>query len=268
MSEHFDKLKKIGIQKIHENTHISRLHVEAILQEDFSAMTKIQLLGFISILEREYGLILDELKDTAIKHFKEIQEQHAGEEVKVFLAPKRKRNLTPLYITVVIFIFVSIMFITMRASSDKEEITVIDNTAIDSAKSYIEPEPELEPIIDTTPDENLTIKEPEAVKLEAQEVLEKEEITSFKIIPNAKVWLGYIDLNTYKKYQRTFKNEFDLDPSKDWILAFGHGNLKIEINGVIKKYKIKRNVRFSYVNGQLEEISLEKFKRLNKGNRW
>jgi len=266
MSEHFDKLKKIGIQKIHETTHISRLHVESILQEDFSAMTKIQLLGFISILEREYGLTLDELKDSALKHFQEIQEQHAGEEIKVFLAPKRKRNLAPFYISIVILIFVSIMFITMRATSEKEKPSAIDNTAIESAKSYIEP------IIDTSPDENLSITKPQELKEEVKEdipsVPEKEEITSFKIIPNVKVWLGYIDLNTYKKYQRTFKDEFDLDPSKDWILAFGHGSLKIEINGVIKKYKIKKNVRFSYINGSLKEISLKEFKRLNKGNRW
>ena len=260
MSEHFDKLKSIGAQKIHENTHISRLHVEGILEEDFTKMTKIQLLGFISILEREYGLNLDILKNSAIKYFQNLEDEHADDdvEVKVFLAPKRKRNLTPIYLLVVAVIFISIMFVSMSGSSSKEEVAPIDNRVIESAKSNIEP------IIETPIDENITVKV-EEVK---PKVIEKEEITSFKIIPKVKVWLGYVDLNSHKKYQRTFKDEFDLDPSKDWILAFGHGHLKIEINGVIKKYKIKKNVRFSYIGGDLEEISLEEFKRLNKGSRW
>ena len=80
--------------------------------------------------------------------------------------------------------------------------------------------------------------------------------------------MGYVDLDTHKKYQKTFKDEFDLDPTKDWLLAFGHGHINIEIDGVIKKYKIRKNVRFSYIDGKLEEISLEEFKRLNKGSRW
>ena len=266
MSENFDKLKNIGAQKIHENTHISRLHVESILDENFSGMTKIQLLGFISILEREYSLNLETLKNDAIKYFQVFEEERASEdlEVKVFLAPKRKRNLTPIYLTFVLIIFVTIMLMSMSFDTSKEEITTLDNSAIEYAKNNIEP------IIDISIEENIT---EENITNEIQdeklpEIIEKVESNSFKITPKVKVWLGYVDLQTHKKYQKTFKDEFDLDPSKDWILAFGHGKINIEINGVIKKYKIKKNVRFSYLNGELKEISLEEFKRLNKGARW
>ena len=148
MSEHFDKLRSIGPQKIHENTHISRLHVEGILDEDFTKMTKIQLFGFISILEREYGLDLDPLKNLANKYFQDIKDEEGEEDVKVFLAPKRKRNLTPIYLLVVVVIFISIMFISMSGSKSKEELAPIDNRVIESAKSTIEP------VADTLVDEN------------------------------------------------------------------------------------------------------------------
>ena len=264
MSEHFDRLKHVGAQKIHENTHISRLHVEAILQEDFKGMSKIQLFGFISILEREYGLKLDSLKDSAIKYFQKVEEENAEseEEVKVFLAPKRKRNLTPIYLLVVVVIFTSIMFMSMSGPSSKEEIAPIDNSAIENAKSNIEPI--LDTTVDIIDDKNVTTEVEEVKPV----IVEREEITSFKILPKVKVWLGYVNLDTHKKYQRTFKDEFDLDPTKNWILAFGHGHINIEINGIIKKYKIKKNVRFSYINGSLQEIDLKEFKRLNKGSRW
>ena len=82
------------------------------------------------------------------------------------------------------------------------------------------------------------------------------------------MWLGYVDLATYKKGQKIFSDEFSLDPSKDWILAFGHGRINIEINGIIKKFENPKNIRFSYIDGELKEISLEEFKGLNKGRRW
>jgi len=264
MSEYFDKLKRIGAQKIHENTHISRLHVESILEEDFTKMTKIQLLGFISILEREYGLDLEALKNSAIKYFQDIQEEEGEKDIKIFLVPKRRRNLTPIYLVVVFMIFISIVFVSIRVSSSNEKVSPIDNRVIQSAKSNIEP------IIEPKVDENITV--PEVIQEPEPEPIANidanKEITSFKILPKVKVWLGYVDLGTHKKYQKTFKDEFDLDPSKDWLLAFGHGRLQIEINGVVKKYKNKKNVRFSYIDGKLEEISLEEFKRLNKGSRW
>lgn len=267
MSEHFDKLKNIGAQKIHENTHISRLHIESILQEDFTAMTKIQLLGFISILEREYSLDLDILKNSAIRYFEDLKAKQDEEdlEVKVFLAPKRRRNLTPIYIIVVFIIFVSIMFMSMSNDTNEIDEAIIDDSAIENATNYIEPTMEVVTELPVTQEENITTPLVENVKANVDE---KEENTSFKIIPKVKVWLGYVDLKTHEKHQKTFENEFDLDASKDWLLAFGHGHIHIEINGVIKKYKIKKNVRFSYINGELKEISLEEFKRLNKGDRW
>ena len=66
MSEDFEKLKKIGVQRIHEATHISRIHAQAILNCSFEDMTKIQLNGFISILQREYSLDLSDLRDKSL----------------------------------------------------------------------------------------------------------------------------------------------------------------------------------------------------------
>lgn len=52
VNEGFEKLGTIGAQKINEKTHISKYHVQALLHNNFDDMTKIQFLGFVSILER------------------------------------------------------------------------------------------------------------------------------------------------------------------------------------------------------------------------
>jgi len=260
MSEGYEVLQKIGAQKIHENTHISLSHVQAFLNEGFDDMTKIQFLGFISILEREYGIELDELKEKALIHFEEIAKEKNAE-VKVFVSPKRKRNLTSIYIGIVVVIFITFIFMSINSSeTEVAEVIKVDNTVIETAKSTISTDI-VELNSSTTEIDTFnqgTIKDPQA----------DSAIVSFTIIPKVKVWLGYVDLDTHKKYQRTFKDEFSLDPKKDWILAFGHGHVDIEINGIVKKYKLRRNVRFSYINGELKEISLKEFKDLNKGSKW
>jgi hypothetical protein len=87
-------------------------------------------------------------------------------------------------------------------------------------------------------------------------------------MPNTKVWLGYIDVAEQKKYQTTFSDELSLDPTKEWLLAFGHGHIMIEINGVTTKFVTPRNIRFSYKNSELKEVNFEEFKILNNGNIW
>ena len=278
MSEDFDKLKEVGVQKIHEITHISKVHIEAVLHDNFENISKVQLFGFISILEREYTVNLDDLKNRAVKYFEEhTQEPNEQKKINVFQSSKKKINLIPIYIAIVIVIFASFMLLNINSSqSEVSEDIKVDNSAIESIKNNLSTV-----VIDNNSsivsvESNQTDKVTKQMNLDsftesnqASEVKKaSDEIISFKIIPNIEVWLGYIDLQTYKKYQKIFSNEFVLDPSKDWLLSFGHGHINIEVNGILKKYEIKKNMKFSYINSELKEIDLEEFKSLNRGSRW
>ena len=134
----------------------------------------------------------------------------------------------------------------------------------------------------TTLDENATVKEDNST-VSKQQVMQKEEKnetsqtslvsqkkqnSQLRIMPKSKVWFGYIDLQTNEKFQATFLDEFLLDASKEWLLAFGHGNISIEINGVSHEFKTHKNMRFLYKNGVLKEIDVEEYKVLNGGKAW
>ena len=265
MIDDFDKLRALGAQKIHEATHISRSHVQSVLHGDFDGMTKIQLLGFISIFEREYHMDLSGLRQRALDYFDDTENDPtiASKQTHVFQNPKNKTKLSIIYLSIAIAIFVAFMLVDTDSTKEEDKhVITIDNSAIESAKSNII----------TTKEELVENNVTQAVTPIKQEVEVKEEksddVVSFKIIPKVKVWLGYVDLSTHKKYQKTFEKELVLDPLKNWLLAFGHGHIDVEINGVVKKYTIKKNVRFSYIDGELKEVGLEEFKRLNKGSRW
>jgi len=89
-----------------------------------------------------------------------------------------------------------------------------------------------------------------------------------KIVPKNKVWAGYIEIETNKKHQKIFTEEFAIDTTKNWILLFGAGTVKLEVNGELKTFVSKRNIRLKYLDGELTKITVEEFKSLNKGNKW
>ncbi|MCK9454497.1 MAG: hypothetical protein WCY51_02775 [Sulfurimonas sp.] len=260
MSEGLEKLKSIGIQKVHEVTHISRVHVQAIFNENFEGMGSVQLLGFISILEREYSVDLSELKSKAKEYFESNAPVEENiEKVKLFSSSKKERNPAFVYGVIALIIILTLLYFASRApQSDMLE----DNTTSQAATIVIQDDENVSEF-----DENITEESLLEPTLEKEQEIEVKPIT-LKIIPKTRVWLGYIDLSNHKKYQKIFSDELEFDTTKDWLLAFGHGHIDIDINGEIKSFQDPKNIRFSYIDSELKEISFEEFKSLNRGSGW
>ncbi len=256
MSEGLDKLNSIGAQKIHEQTHIARHHAQAVLHEIFDDMTKIQFLGFISILEREYNVDLNDLKVKGLEFYGDETPKNE-DNIEVFILEKEKKNRTALYVVILILIIVVLYILSLSFDSKKEvKVDAIDSTTMENTKVN-------KPIKESLKSTNNAIAvapepEPEPVAV----------VKSFKIMPKTELWLGYIDLNTYEKYQKLFSDEIALDPKKDWLLHLGHGYVDIEIDGKITQYNDKLNMRFVYKNSKLRKINFEEFKTLNRGKKW
>ena len=264
MSEGFEKLKNIGAQKIHEKTHIAKHHVQALLHESFDEMTKVQFIGFISILEREYNIKLQDLKESGLQHFQSLKALHE-EENQVFVAPKKKKNNTAIYILLSLLLFAAAIIYNNTSNSEYLEeqnatFQELENTIEPKEIEAIQQESNSSEILLNTVDTNIS-SEP----VVAQEVVVEK---SLKIIPNAKLWLGYINPKTHQKYQKLFSDSFELDAQKDWLLHLGHGDVTIVVHGEEKVYQNADNMRFLYQDGELKEINLSEFKSLNRGDRW
>lgn len=256
VNEGFEKLGTIGAQKINEKTHISKYHVQALLHNNFDDMTKIQFLGFVSILEREYNLHLDDLRERGLEYF--YSQKTVDEESRIFLKPVKTKSNTSFYIVlVVIFILVgmSYSFFTTQEEDDTK-VNIQNNETIKIVQ---------ENILKISSDVNIT------EEVIAEEVIEPEPAQkelSFTIIPNTRLWIGYIDLATHAKKQTTTSNPIELDPNKDWLLNLGHADINVEIHGEIKKYNKSTNIRFLYKDKELKEVGLTEFRNLNKGSLW
>ncbi len=272
MNEKLEKLKEIGAQKIYEDTHIPIEHVHALLHESFDGFSKVQFLGFISILEREYSEDLSDLRALGLEYFgvKSLSKKPQS----LFITPKSKKNYASFYILLVVVVFFFALYLTINSSSETEEIHVkkIDNSIIEDAqKNIILQEMNETNQSDEMNASSLSYEELNGTAVDeslAQEDAMDAATSSLSIVAKSKVWIGYIDLQSNEHYQKTFTGELQLDPTKDWLLVFGHGYIDIVHNGEIQKFTSVNRVRFLYKDGEVKSITQKEFKRLNKGSLW
>ncbi|MBA3026670.1 MAG: helix-turn-helix domain-containing protein [Sulfurimonas sp.] len=275
MSENFTKLKEIGLAEISEQTHISKQHIEALIQENFKALKKVQFLGFLSILERDYQLDLSELKERGLKFYSDAE---SVKPASVFVEKRSKKSSKGIYVLIALIIFILAIYYSL--GSDKTDIEV-NATQVQSVTQEIEvlvedniSEKNSSAFENNTSSEftqetdvNATSETIQAeLDLSAQEM--KSMTNSLKIIANSKLWFGYIELGTENKTQKVFSGDLDLDASKNLLLLFGHNNVEVELNGEKQEFEKNKNLQFLYKDGKLTQISLDEFKKLNKGNKW
>jgi len=68
-------IEENSLATISKRTRISVENIERLVQRDFGSMKRVKALGFISILEREFGIELDGLRQECIEYFRPYPEE-------------------------------------------------------------------------------------------------------------------------------------------------------------------------------------------------
>ncbi len=268
MSEALERLKDIGAQKIYEDTHIPVEHVQAILYESFDGLHKVQFMGFVSILEREYGEDLSAVRSRGIGYF---DEKSSSDESIVddtfFKAPSNKKKQNVIFILLAILLLAIAIFYTMRSAKENMVVTPKEQIVMKKPQQQINLEVNASDE-NKSKDRNISVVDDDNITTQDELQKPKAVVESFKIVARKKVWLGYIDVATDQKDQKTFQGTFSLDPQKEWLLYLGHGYIDININGAVEKFSDKNALRLHYLNGKVSKIDRKTFKKLNRGNAW
>lgn len=263
MNEDFEKLKEIGAQKIYEKTHIARKNVEYILTKSFEKIPKIQFRGFISILEREYHLDLSALLD-------EYEKQHISDEQDP-LEPiadgsdNSKSSKALIFIIFIITVVAGYYVISNMLNSSSEKME-LNNTQIESAKIHLDLNDTQSNIYDMNQTQDINITDNNIIDENTSE--KNLGATRLEILTNTSLWVGYIDIDDYSKKQIIIQHNFELDPSKNYLLVFGHGMMKIDLGMELKEYHEVGKKYFKFENGELTELTRKEFKKLNRGSTW
>jgi len=131
----FDDLQQLGSSQIARQTHIAQGNIDVLFKREFDKIGKVQLKGFISILEREYTLDLSDL----LREYDEYHLQKSPPDMPVsdvFIdTVKESRRIRLVYLGYVgLFIAVLIGVILVALRSDAPAQIEVNNTAIDKAK--------------------------------------------------------------------------------------------------------------------------------------
>lgn len=259
----FEDLQELGSGKIHERTHISRHKLELLLTKSFGELNRLQVMGFISILEREYLIDLTSLREE-YDAFVQVHPEVALPKASVILqaaSNTRKKWIIGSGIAIIVLIGMGIFMQGKLANFPEDEMIQLSTAEVE------------------IPEENLTVAA-EANRSEMNTTIVEQNTTSkpthmmstetnsVMIKPIFNVWVGMIDMNTSAKSEKVTKDPIVLEGDKDLLLVFGHGRLEVNTPQGSKTMREKNMVYFAYENGILSPINAAEFKVKNNGNSW
>lgn len=222
----FEKLKDIGVEVIYQRTYIAHQNIEFILDKDFSKLNnKFKATGFITMLEKEFGLDLSDFKKEAEKFFD--HKEHEKQKVTASQnEPKEIDKRFIIYPVAIVSVLLVLFLIIGSFSSDNdesqnmiqatnnppevaidklvenvpvpEETTPIETQASvhaveqeqkqEEIKAEIKQEPKQEPIVEQKPKvEQPVVKE--EPKVETPKVV-ASTLPKIKITPDVQIWVG------------------------------------------------------------------------------
>jgi len=268
-----DILKEIGSESIAEKTHIVKQYIDAILDKSFDKINKVQFGGFVSILEREYQLDLTSLREE-YRAFDTSETKHNGphpKEEDIFVSgasTNRKKRFVAISMVVLLLAIIAIVVFISNELRSNGHIE-INNTEIDKAKETLESvssvnlEPGSESYeVGSVQDKKLMDQESNETQTDA---VVHEDIV---LIPRVKIWLGIIDMKTFKRRVEMTAEPIRIDASKEWLIVTGHGRLRVEQGEKEFIYNERDKMLFMVENGIFQQIDKKEFRARNRGRIW
>ncbi|MBN2721491.1 MAG: hypothetical protein JXQ77_01580 [Campylobacterales bacterium] len=262
-------LEENSVQSIHNKTKISIDVLNKIIAKDFTSFKKVQLFGFISILEREYGGRIDDLHDECEEYFA----ANIKEDIP-FIAPDVvKKTSKPKWLIWLaafgILALATYFFMQSRIQNDipvyKEEINL---TTLNNINHKIEANSTINTNT-TKKDTNVTIP---ALTVDSNTSLDMDNNVTvsqqLKIIPKTKLWFGIMNLETKELKNSIISNAFDVDTTKQWLIATSKASFSLQTSQGLKEFADYKVHYFKVDNTGFEEITKEQFDALGGPKKW
>lgn len=265
----FEDLQSLGANALHEQTHIARSKLELLLNKSFADLTRVQFMGFVSILEREYGIDLSGIRQE-YDEFMQIHMDVVIEKKSVILQAQsrsRQKWVVGGIVAITVLIAIGSMIQGRLSVSPSEEVIQLSSANVEVVDENLDMVPaELNTtVIIPVEEANATVAKPE-LNITTKTVTSIGNAVSIK--PMVKVWIGILDLTTGEKSQKITSEPIVLDKSKNTLYMFGHGRLEIITPDGTKILKDRTTVWFTYEEGQLKKINATEFATKNNGTTW
>ncbi|WP_041956078.1 hypothetical protein [Sulfurospirillum arsenophilum] len=301
-------LEKIGLQEVCKRTHIEVKQLEYMINNQYDKLNKINTLGFVKILSREYKLDLTDWLEGFYDYWAEHKAEEDSHKEKIFIRAKSDRPYKKgAWLFLLIFLIAGIFGIfsifkveinfDIMALLDKARMETSQVSAFQSAPVVQETATSLgvkveERVIETNSsnstvqavvvsiDENLTrkaesndtnstVSAPIPTLPESNtQLVNNVPKNSAILAPTKRIWVGFINLETFNRKESSSDQNITIDLNKRQIIKTGNGFFKLSYDGSVEDFTEQGSTRFLVENGTIKKISDEKFVELNRGKNW
>ncbi len=262
-------LEENSVQSIHNKTKISIDVLNKIIAKDFTSFKKVQAFGFISILEREYGRRIDDLRDECEEYFA----ANTKEEIP-FIAPNaiKKTSKPQWLIWLASFGILALTTYFLIQSRTQNDIPVYKDdanlTILSNSKNNIETNAAMNTNM-IKKDINITTP---ALSADSNTSLSRDNNATgsqqFKIIPKTRLWFGIMNLETKELKNSIISTAFDIDTAKQWLIATSKASFSLQTSQGFKEFADYKVHYFKVDNTGFEEITKEQFVALGGPKKW
>lgn len=322
-------LEEIGLKKISDETHIEVKYLKYMVDMQYDKLNRINTLGFIKILSREYNLDLSQWVADFEEYWQENRKD--GQEDGLFIVVENKgggKKLLYFILLVIVLVLGSFAYSVFKDSlpfgsvaQDDKTTSYYSSQSVEETKETLfalqEEKKEVEPVgvpvmneanttesnessmtyqeadfngstqlenqdtnseIAIEPQESnrstVVVQESNVSELTQNEVVVQDESNEQRfeqealIKPNSELWIGVIYLDTFKRRSYLGEDIYALDLSREQIITTGHGSFDVQVGDTNQSYNRQTPIRFLVRDGNVNEISWDTFKMLNKGNAW
>ncbi len=272
------KLKDFELKEIVDRTNLEGVYVEYMINKEFEKLQSVNMTGFVKILEREYGLDLNDW----CEEFEAYRAEHTLSSNTKGISPKIP-SYTPASSPMPVWIFVLVVaviaatiWIGSNLNTLKEMFGEIRQSAISYSNNEIAEEAQQslnqvessEPVATQIDIDELNATEPDATEADTAEpepVATEIKPASVKIIPQKPLWIGIKAIDGKYKRNMTINAPFEVDLAMDAVIMTGHGELVISRDGEDEELRTQAGLKMAVIDGELKVVDNAEFVRLNGG---
>ena len=240
----------------------------------YGEIGRVQFMGYISILEREYGINLNEIKEEYKAFYNDNVDMMTPKPSVILQATS---NSKPKWVVagiglIALLIVGGYILQGKLTTAPQEDVMHLTTAAVE--------------VVDQNSDANVTdrnetntsavtVAAPEVVPVPAPDlnksVKPAKTLVSAKelsILPKYKVWYGIIDVANGEKTQGVTKDPITIDTAKNLLIVMGHGRVEITYPDGKTQLDDRNTVYFASEQGAMKQITHKEFLERNGGKGW
>ena len=255
-----EKLQQIGIKKINQETRISVGVLENILEKRFDKIQRVWVVGFLPILERQYGMDLSwwleeydayylahqDEKQASVYRIKELELDTQRQKYDNFQSLFQRFSIKKALISIGVLLLLVLMVFLYKFFSDSESesvgYSIVEEHGMDADGNKSDIYSQL--------GVNANEKEPEPLP-----PLPMPKEGEVMITPKGDLWFQILNPNTQDKQDKTIKDTLIMPiPEEGTLIIFGHKGFSLTYKDGSKEYDGGGPIRFIVENGRLRYI--------------